>query len=410
VPQITDARDAKVTLRDIQTARERLTGVIADIPIANARWLTDRVGGPVYLIPENLQRAGSFKIRGAYNRLAKLTPEERDCGVVAASAGNHAQGVALAARMLGIDATVFMPVGATIPKVEATRGYGAKVEFAGNNVDEALIEARAFADRTGAILIHPFDHEDIVAGQGTLGLEILEKIPDVKTVVVCTGGGGLLSGVALAVKSLNPDIRVVGVQAANAAAYPASLAAGSPQKLDHMSTMADGIAVGLPGEIPFEIVEQYVDEIMTVTEDQLSSAALLLLERAKMVVEPAGAAATAAVMAWPTKFEAPVAVVLSGGNVDSLLLLRIIRHGMAASGRYMTVKVRVPDAPGNLAQILTAVQQEHANIVEVDHNRMDPSLGVDEVEIHIQVETRGREHAQEVMRSLTNQGFNVEEL
>jgi threonine dehydratase len=410
VPQITDARDAKVTLRDIQTARERLTGVIADIPIANARWLTDRVGGPVYLIPENLQRAGSFKIRGAYNRLAKLTPEERDCGVVAASAGNHAQGVALAARMLGIDATVFMPVGATIPKVEATRGYGAKVEFAGNNVDEALIEARAFADRTGAILIHPFDHEDIVAGQGTLGLEILEKIPDVKTVVVCTGGGGLLSGVALAVKSLNPDIRVVGVQAANAAAYPASLAAGSPQKLDHMSTMADGIAVGLPGEIPFEIVEQYVDEIMTVTEDQLSSAALLLLERAKMVVEPAGAAATAAVMAWPTKFEAPVAVVLSGGNVDSLLLLRIIRHGMAASGRYMTVKVRVPDAPGNLAQILTAVQQEHANIVEVDHNRMDPSLGVDEVEIHIQVETRGLEHAQEVMRSLTNQGFNVEEL
>jgi threonine dehydratase len=214
----------------------------------------------------------------------------------------------------------------------------------------------------------------------------------------------------LAIKSQNPDIRVIGVQAVNAAAYPASLAAGSPQKLDHMSTMADGIAVGLPGDIPFEIVNQHVDEIMTVTEDQLSSAALLLLERAKMVVEPAGAAATAAVMAWPTKFEAPVAVLLSGGNVDSLLLLRIIRHGMAASGRYMTIKVRVPDSPGNLARILAAVQEVHANIVEVDHNRMDPSLGVDEVEIDIHVETRGRDHSQEVLHKLIDQGFSAIEL
>jgi threonine dehydratase len=410
VPQPTDQTEPKVTLPDIKAAQERLTGVIADIPVANARWLTDLVGGPVYLIPENLQRAGSFKIRGAYNRLAKLTQEERECGVVAASAGNHAQGVALAARMLGIKATVFMPLGATIPKVEATKGYGAEVEFAGNSIDEALVEARIFADRTGAILIHPFDHQDIVAGQGTLGLEILEKVPNVKTVVVCTGGGGLLSGVAIAIKSQNPEIKVIGVQAVNAAAYPASLAAGSPQKLDHMSTMADGIAVGLPGVIPFEIVQQYVDEIMTVSEDQLSSAVLLLLERAKMVVEPAGAAATAAVMAWPEKFEPPVAVMLSGGNVDSLLLLRIIRHGMAASGRYMTMKVRVLDSPGNLAQILSAVQASHANIVEVDHNRMDPSLGVDEVEIHIQVETRGPDHTQEVLRSLASQGFNVTEL
>ncbi len=402
--------DAKVSLQDIKAAKELLTGVIADIPVANARWLTDLVGGPVYLIPENLQRAGSFKIRGAYNRLSQLTQAERECGVVAASAGNHAQGVALAARMLGIKATVFMPLGATIPKVKATKGYGAEVKFAGNSIDDALVEARAFAERTGAILIHPFDHQDIVAGQGTLGLEILEKIPDVKTVVVCTGGGGLLAGIALAIKSQNPDITVIGVQAVNAAAYPASLAAGSPQKLEHMSTMADGIAVGMPGEIPFEIVSQYVDEIMTVTEDQLSSATLLLLERAKMIVEPAGAAATAAVMAWPTKFEAPVAVVLSGGNVDSLLLLRIIRHGLAASGRYMTIRVRVSDSPGNLARILAAVQQAHANIVEVDHNRTDPSLGVDEVEIDIQVETRGREHAQEVMGSLASQGFNVKEL
>jgi len=410
VPNPSSQSAVAVNVQEIRDAGERLDGVIADIPVANARWLSELVGGPVYLIPENLQRAGSFKIRGAFNRLSKLTQEERDLGVVAASAGNHAQGVALAARMLGIRATVFMPQGATIPKVEATKGYGADVEFAGSSIDEALVEARAFSDRTGAILIHPFDHQDIVAGQGTLGLEILEKIPDVKTVVVCTGGGGLLAGVALAIKSLNPEVTVIGVQAEGAAAYPASLAVGSPQKLDNMSTMADGIAVGLPGAIPFEIVKEHVDEIMTVSEDQLSSAALLLLERAKMVVEPAGAAATAAVMAWPKKFEAPVAVVLSGGNVDSLLLLRIIRHGMAASGRYMTVKVRVPDSPGNLAQVLTAVQQAHANIVEVDHNRMDPSLGVDEVEIDIQVETRGREHAMEVMESLNRQGFIVEEL
>ena len=410
MPQRSERPSPAVSLHDIKVARESLVGVITDIPVANARWLTELVGGLVYLIPENLQRTGSFKIRGAYNRLAKLTEKERERGVVAASAGNHAQGVALAARMLGIKATVFMPQGATIPKVEATKGYGADVEFVGNSIDEALVEARAFARRTGAILIHPFDHQDIVAGQGTLGLEILEKIPDVKTVVVCTGGGGLLAGIALAIKSQNPDIRVIGVQAVNAAAYPASLAAGSPQKLDHMSTMADGIAVGLPGDIPFEIVNQHVDEIMTVTEDQLSSAALLLLERAKMVVEPAGAAATAAVMAWPTKFEAPVAVLLSGGNVDSLLLLRIIRHGMAASGRYMTIKVRVPDSPGNLARILAAVQEVHANIVEVDHNRMDPSLGVDEVEIDIHVETRGRDHSQEVLHKLIDQGFSAIEL
>lgn len=410
MPPQNDHTRLKVTLPDIKAARERLTGVISDIPVANARWLSDRVGGPVYLIPENLQRAGSFKIRGAYNLLAKLTQKERDCGVVAASAGNHAQGVALAARMLGIRATVYMPLGATIPKVEATKGYGAAVKLEGANVDEALMHAHAFARNTGAILVHPFDHPDVVAGQGTLGLEILEKIPDVKTVVVCTGGGGLLAGVAMAIKLQNPNVTVVGVQAASAAAYPASLEAGSPQKLEHMSTMADGIAVGMPGDIPFEIVSQYVDEIVTVSEDQLSSAALLLLERAKMVVEPAGAAATAAVLAWPQKFEAPIAVILSGGNVDSLLLLRIIRHGMAASGRYMTIKVRILDSPGMLAEILLAVQQAQANIVEVDHNRMDPSLGVNEVEVHIQVETRGRDHTQEVLRSLASQGFNVTEL
>jgi threonine dehydratase len=402
--------DPKVTLADIEQAREVIRPVVNAFPVANARWLTELVGGPVYLVPENLQRAGSFKIRGAFNRLARLSPEEQARGVVAASAGNHAQGVALAAQVLGIDATIFMPLGATIPKVKATQGYGAHVEFAGYSIDEALVSAQEFADRTGAILIHPFNHEDIVAGQGTLGLEILEKIPDVQTVVVCTGGGGLLAGVALAIKSVRPDVTVIGVQAEGAAAYPPSLEAGEPIALTSMTTMADGIAVGRPGDIPFAIIQKYVDEIMTVSEEQLSYAALSVLERAKLIVEPAGAAATAAVMAHPEKFAPPVAVVLSGGNVDPLLLLRIIRHGMTAGGRYLTLRVQVPDAPGSLAAVLEAVQSKSANVVEVDHNRIDPQLGVDEVEIVLQVETRGREHADLVLEAVRDSGFAVTEL
>lgn len=399
-----------MTLADIEQAREVIRPVVNAFPVANARWLTELVGGPVYLVPENLQRAGSFKIRGAFNRLARLSPEEQARGVVAASAGNHAQGVALAAQVLGIDATIFMPLGATIPKVKATQGYGAHVEFAGYSIDEALVSAQEFADRTGAILIHPFNHEDIVAGQGTLGLEILEKIPHVQTVVVCTGGGGLLAGVALAIKSVRPDVTVIGVQAEGAAAYPPSLEAGEPIALTSMTTMADGIAVGRPGDIPFAIIQKYVDEIMTVSEEQLSYAALSVLERAKLIVEPAGAAATAAVMAHPEKFAPPVAVVLSGGNVDPLLLLRIIRHGMTAGGRYLTLRVQVPDAPGSLAAVLEAVQSKSANVVEVDHNRIDPQLGVDEVEIVLQVETRGREHADLVLEAVRDSGFAVTEL
>ncbi len=402
--------DQKVTLADIKQAREVIKPVVNSFPVANARWLTELVGGPVYLVPENLQRAGSFKIRGAYNRLSRLSPEEKVRGVVAASAGNHAQGVALAAQVLGINATIFMPLGATIPKVKATQGYGAHVEFAGHSIDEALVSAQEFADRTGAILIHPFNHQDIVAGQGTLGLEILEKIPDVQTVVVCTGGGGLLAGVALAIKSIRPDVTVVGVQAEGAAAYPPSLEAGEPIALTSMTTMADGIAVGRPGDIPFAIIQEYVDQIMTVSEEQLSYAALSVLERAKLIVEPAGAAATAAVMAHPEQFTPPVAVVLSGGNVDPLLLLRIIRHGMTAGGRYLTMRVQVPDAPGSLAAVLEAVQSKSANVVEVDHNRIDPQLGVDEVEIVLQVETRGREHADLVLEAVRESGFNVTEL
>ncbi len=389
-----------VTLENIEAAAARLAGVIRELPVAGARWLDDRVGGRVHLITENLQRAGSFKIRGAYNRISLLTDEERGRGVVAASAGNHAQGVALAAQLLGVRATVFMPEGATIPKVQATLAYGADVRFAGSTIDEALMAAMAYGDETGAVLIHPFDHRDIVAGQGTLGLEILQKVPDVRTIVVCTGGGGLLAGIAMAVKSQRPDVRIVGVQAQDAAAYPGSLAAGHPVALEHMSTMADGIAVGRPGAVPFAIVRDLVDDIETVTEDEISRAVLLLLERAKLLVEPAGAAATAAVLANPKSFEPPVAVVVSGGNVDSLLLMRIIRHGLAAAGRYLTVTVRVPDRPGSLARLLAEVKDMQANVLEVQHDRLDAGLGVDEVDIVVQMETRGHEHCEEVLDAL----------
>lgn len=397
-----------VTPADIDAAAARLDGVIRDLPLAGARWLEERVGGPVRLVTENLQRAGSFKIRGAFNRIALLTDEERARGVVAASAGNHAQGVAVAAQLLGVHATVFMPEGATIPKVEATRAYGADVRFSGTTIDRALDAARSFSRDTGAAFIHPFDHPDIVAGQGTLGLEILAKMPDVRTVVVCTGGGGLLGGVALAVKSQRPDVTVVGVQAAGAAAYPPSLAEGGPVELATMATMADGIAVGRPGDVPFALVRELVDRVETVTEEEISRAVLLLLERAKLVVEPAGAAAAAAVLARPTSFVPPVAVVLSGGNVDSLVLLRIIRHGLAAAGRYLTIAVRMPDRPGSLANLLADIREERANVVDIEHNRVDAGLGVDEVDIVVHVETRGPEHRAEMLRSLAERGYHLD--
>ena len=395
------------TLADVELAAVRLDGVIRDLPLAGARWLADLVGGPVMLVTENLQRAGSFKIRGAYNQIAQLSEAERQRGVVAASAGNHAQGVAVAGQLLGVKVTVFMPDGATIPKVEATKGYDADVYFAGPTIDTALDAAREFSERTGAVLIHPFDHADVVAGQGTLGLEIIAKMPDVKTVVVCTGGGGLLAGVALAIKSTRPDIRVVGVQAEQGAAYPASLKAGTPIALTTMNTMADGIAVGRPGAVPFAIVADLVDEIVTLSEGEIARAVLMLLERAKLLVEPAGAAATAAVLARPSDFEPPIAVVVSGGNVDSLLLMRIIRFGMAAAGRFLTVRVRVLDRPGSLARLLETVRNSNANVVEVEHNRFDPGLSVDEVDIVVQVETRGPEQRDALLGQLIEAGYEI---
>jgi len=398
-----------VTLADIEAGRTALEGVAIYTPVEESRWLTELAGGPVRLKCENLQRTGSFKIRGAYLRMARLSEKERAAGVVAASAGNHAQGVALAARLLGIKATVFMPEGAPIPKEKATRGYGAEVIFHGKYIDQALVRAQQFADETGAVLIHPFDHPDIVAGQGTCGLEILEQVPDVRTILVPTGGGGLVAGIATAVKALRPDVRVVAVQAEEAAAVPLSLSAGSPQQLDSMKTMADGIAVGRPGDVPFAAIVEHVDDVVTVSEEWLSRALLALLERAKMVVEPAGAAAVAAILDRPTAYETPAVAVLSGGNIDPLLLGKVIRHGMAAAGRYLHLRVCIPDRPGGLARLLHELADAQANVLEVVHERISPSLLLDEVEVQLQLETRSDRHAEDVLVRLRERGYKVYE-
>ncbi|SNS72661.1 threonine dehydratase [Geodermatophilus pulveris] len=393
--------------RDVEAAAALLDGVVRRTPLEHSRALADRVGGPVWLKCENLQRTGSFKIRGAYTRLARLSADERARGVVAASAGNHAQGVALAAQLLGIRATVFMPENAPLPKVAATRGYGAEALLGGDSLTDALASAAEHAQRTGAVFIHPFEHPDVIAGQGTVGLEVVDQCPDLATVVVCTGGGGLVSGVAAAVKARRPHARVVAVQAAAAAAFPGSLAAGRPVPLSGMTTMADGIAVGAPGELTLSHVRDLVDEVRTVSEEDLSRALLFCLERAKLVVEPAGVAAVAAVLADPAAFAPPVVAVVSGGNIDPVLLLKVVQHGMAAAGRYLSLRLRVPDRPGSLAAVLAELAAAGANVLEVEHERTGTRLGLGEVEVFVVLETRGPQHAEELLARLDRAGYAV---
>jgi threonine dehydratase len=400
----------RVTASDIASAEELLEPVMRRTPVVASRILSDLTGHEVRLKCENLQRTGSFKPRGAYNRIARLDAEQRARGVVAASAGNHAQGVAWAASQVGIDSTVFMPVGVSLPKLVATKAYGATVHLVGNTVDEALKSAREFAERTGATLIHPFDHLDIVAGQATLGTELLQQMPDVGTIVIPTGGGGLLAGVAAAVKLTKPGIRIVGVQAEGAAAWPASLKAGHPIALTSMSTMADGIAIGLPGSVPFDHVQGWVDDVVTVSEDALSRALVLCIERAKLIVEPAGAAAVAALMTHSADelgLTGSVCAVLSGGNIDPLLLTHVITHGLRAGGRYLAVRVTISDKPGGLTGVLGVVRDAGASVVDVVHSRTGGRLGLEEVDVMLTVETRGPDHRGSVLDALGAAGYAV---
>jgi threonine dehydratase len=392
---------------DVAAARDALQGVIALTPMLHSRMLSDRLGGPVYLKCENLQRTGSFKPRGAYLRISRLTTAERERGVVAASAGNHAQGVAFAAALLGARATVVMPAGAPLPKIEATRGYGAEVILDGETVEDALAVALAHASKHGQVFIHPFDHPDVVAGQGTVGVEIAEQCPQVRTIAVPVGGGGLAAGIAVAVSGVDPAIKVVGVQAEAAACLPASLAAGHPVRITAAGTMADGIAVSQPGDIGFGILSRLVDRVVTVSEETLSRALLTCLERSKQLVEPAGAAGVAALLEHPEAFEPPVVAVLSGGNIDPLLLAKVLRHGLSAAGRYLMFRCRIADRPGALARLLSELAGLGANVLDVVHERVAPRLRVDEVEVLLQVETRGPGHCDEVIRALREAGYTL---
>lgn len=398
------------TLADFEAARDTVRAVISNTPMESSRSLADVLGSPVWLKCENLQRTGSYKIRGAYNRLSRLTDEEKARGVVAASAGNHAQGVAFAARELGIKATIFMPIGVALPKLVATREYGADVELSGNVFDETLRAAADFAEKTGAVFIHPFDHADVVAGQGTLGLEILEERPDVDTILVPIGGGGLISGVASAVRQksaeLGRSVRIIGVQAANAASYPPSLSAGEPTLIEIRPTIADGIAVAKPGVLNFEIIRDVVDEIVTVDEDDLARALVVLLERTKLVVEPAGAVGIAAILAGKVRNLGTTVAILSGGNIDPLIMERIISHGLAASERYLKLRIPLPDRPGQLARTAEIVAAANANVVEVLHTRHGTGMEISDVVLELHIETRGPEHVELVLNNLRAAGYD----
>jgi len=397
------------SLAEFTAAAASLDGVISRTPTELSRALSETLGSTVMLKMENLQRTGSFKVRGATYRLSRLTDEERARGVVAASAGNHAQGVALAAQMLGIPATIFMPLGVPVPKLLATRGYGAEVVLEGETVATSLRLAAEFAERTGAVLIHPFDHRDIVIGQGTLGLEVMEDVPDVDTVIMGIGGGGLIAGVAAAVKAAaaaaGRTVRVIGVQAENAAAMPPSLEAGSPIEIQTPPTIADGILVARPGDVPFEIIRDLVDEVVTVTEDDIARALLVLLEHAKVVVEPAGAVGVAAILAGKVHDTGVTVPILSGGNIDPMLLQRVVAHGLAASGRYATVRIPLPDRPGQLAQVSDLLAQAGANVMEVLHTRHGHGLQISDMILQLSIETRGPEHTQLALDTLRRAGF-----
>jgi threonine dehydratase len=383
-------------LADIEAARARLDGVARVTPVYRSETLCNACGREVYLKAENLQRTGSFKIRGAYNRISTLDDPQRAAGVVAASAGNHGQAVAFAAREVGAKARIFMPQDAAMAKVEATRHYGADVELTGPAIEEALEAAQVYVAETGATFIHPFEDPAIIAGQGTIGLELSDQVEGLTTVIIPIGGGGLASGISLALRAVKPDLHIVGVQAAG------TLPDGPGY------TIADGIAVKKPGELTMSILERTLDEIVSVTDEQISEAIVLLLERTKLVVEGAGAVSVAALLSGKVGGSGTVVPILSGGNIDATLLISVMRHGLAAAGRYLVLRTRVPDRPGELAKLLTLLAEERVNVVEVEHQRETAYVSVGETGVELTLLTRDPAHCDEIVAHLARWGYPAE--
>jgi threonine dehydratase len=397
---------ALVTLADIEAARATVAPVIRATYTDRSDNLSHLCERPVLLKGEHLQRTGSFKIRGAYNHISRL--RGTGASVVAASAGNHAQGVALAARLCDLSALIFMPESAPLPKVEATRAYGATIRSVPGAVDDCITAAKAYAEETGGHFVPPFDDRLIIAGQGTIGLELAEQAAEAEVVLVPIGGGGLVSGIAVALAATRPAVRVVGVEAAGAASMVASLQLGRPTRLPAVATMADGIALKAPSALTLAHVQAVVDDVVTVTEDEIGRALIFLLERAKAVVEPAGVVGVAALLAGKIAGSGPAVAVLSGGNVDPLLLTKLIEHGLTAAGRYLRLRLVVPDQPGSLATVTQTVARLGLNVLEVDHNRAGTSVAVGEVEILLTLETRDPAHRDETVDALRACGFRVE--
>jgi threonine dehydratase len=386
------------TLAEFEAARRRLDGVARVTPVYSSETFSRLAGRTVWLKAETLQRTGSFKIRGAYNKISSLAGRDGGAGVAAASAGNHGQAVAWAAREVGVPATIFVPQDAPMAKVEAARSYGARVEMTGARFEDSLDAARAHVEETGALFVHPFEDEAVIAGQGTLGLELADQLPDVATVVVPVGGGGLCSGISLALKAVRPEVDVVGVQAA------ACIPGGSG------FTIADGIAVKAPGEFTMSILDTTLSALVSVSDEEISTAIVMLLERAKLVVEGAGAVGIAALLAGKVPGDGPVGILLSGGNIDATLLISVMRHGLTHAGRYVVIRTRVPDRPGELARLLELLAEQRVNVVSVEHHREGMAVSVAETEVELTLTTRDAEHCAEVLAALEAWGYPVERL
>jgi len=396
---------------DIVRAQMRLKGVVKTTPLEHTKSFSAISGANVFMKLENLQSTGSFKVRGAYNKISSMDPKDLQNGVVCASAGNHAQGVAFAARAMGIKATVFMPVFTPPLKVIATRSYGADVQLVGETFDDAMAAAQQFRDSSGAMFVHAFDDADIIAGQGTIGLELFQALETMQDVVVPIGGGGLISGIAIALKKTNPDIRIIGVEPDGAASMLSSMKSGKPEKLVNMHTIADGIAVKTPGILTYEAARQYVDEFVTVSDEEIAHAAYLLLQRAKILAEPAGVASMAAILYNRLDFRGRnVVAVISGGNINLGLLEQIMEKGMMAEGLRARISVIIPDMPGELKSIISILEGLFANINDISHERSITTVPVGHVMVIITFNLQQTEQLQTICKALENKMMKFEVL